>query len=112
MSNTATAANAMEGLDASDTARVERRRRPRHLAIGHLHAIHCDLTAPSIDVDLRLLDESDCGFGAVCDSPLPPGSAIHVCTSPESDQWRTAVVVCCAPGWQGYRIGAAFTEPR
>jgi len=59
-------------------------------------------------VDLKLLDYSHYGLGALGDDPLEPGAVISVGFQQPGQMARRGVVVRCSPCGKGYRIAVRF----
>ena len=58
--------------------------------------------------DLRMLDFSPGGMGAMSDRPLPPGMIITVGFQEPGQPARRGTVTRCQPWGDGYRIGIVF----
>jgi hypothetical protein len=59
---------------------------------------------------LRMLDYSDGGVGAQCDSVLPPGTPVSIGFQSPGYIARRGVVTRCRPCGEGYRIAIEFEQ--
>lgn len=64
-------------------------------SFGHMHPI-------------RVIDYSDGGLGAMCDSPLTPGSMISIGFASPGMYAKRGTVLRCVPKGEGYRVSIQF----
>jgi hypothetical protein len=58
--------------------------------------------------DLSVLDYSDDGLGAICDTVIPPGEVVSIGFQSPGLIARRGVVLRCQPCGQGYRVAIRF----
>ncbi|MHC5022321.1 MAG: PilZ domain-containing protein [Planctomycetota bacterium] len=97
-----------DGADVPAPLKFERRRAPRWPLSGRATA--CRLGGYEFGrlQDLRLMDYSDGGIGALSDSPLAPGTMISIGFEPDQLGSRRGVVRRCLPCGRGYHVAIQF----
>lgn len=58
--------------------------------------------------ELHMLDYSEQGLGATCDSAIPPGSVISIGFQAPGYLAKRGEVIQCLPCGHGYRLGIRF----
>lgn len=58
--------------------------------------------------ELHMLDYSDHGLGATCDTAVPPGSVVSIGFQAPGYLAKRGEVIHCQPCGQGYRIAVRF----
>ncbi|MCA9292073.1 MAG: PilZ domain-containing protein [Phycisphaerales bacterium] len=105
---TAEPLHSVPATTTESTLRFDRRRGHRSPAQG-LATIFC-LGSDRFgeDHDLRMIDWSDGGMGAIASDPLEPGALVSIGFQTPGCLGRRGVVTRCLPCGEGYRIGIRF----
>lgn len=96
-----------------DPFKLERRRLVREEAEGVLRASYCvpattDEPARFGITQIKLVDRSAGGLGAIAAVELAPGMSITICPEGSSIAWLSARVARCEPIEDGFRIGLQY----
>lgn len=98
-----------------DPFKLERRRLVREEAKGVLCASYsapatADQPARFGITQIKLVDRSPGGLGAIAAVELEPGMSVTICPEGSTIAWLSARVARCEPVADGYRIGLRYAE--
>lgn len=94
--------------DAPEPLRFERRNGSRWPLEGEATAFCLAPESFGQIHELHLMDGSDHGIGAQCDTAIPPGTVVSLGFSIHGFTARQGTVVRCLPCGDGYRVAVRF----